>query len=217
VFAAECAGGVESAVDFAEAVGQKVDADLALRGGFFACGVNRAARFAVGLGQTGRAAHHFDAVVKRQIGGVGRVAVGAAEAEAAGRADLACHAVFFKLLDKVAARHEVGAAAGLENVDAGGGFQRVFQRGDALVFELFFGNDGNGLGNVFRCENQAGGGAQGGGGVAVAVFRAQAAVFGGNGDLRHAFAFFYVVCLCGGVGGGMAGEEGKGEGGEFER
>ena len=213
---AQCARRVEHAVYLAEAVGQQLGGKLRLRGGLFAHHVDGAARLAVCLRQPGRAAYHFDVVVHRHVGARHRVALRAAEAEAAGRADLRGDAAFFQLFDKIAARHKMRAAARLEHINAGGGFQRVFQPRDALVGDLVFGDHGYRLRDFARRQNQAGGGAQHGHAVAVAVFRAQAAAFAAYGNLRRRFPLYHVIRP---HGGGQSvktqGERGGAQGGMF--
>ena len=184
------AGDVAGGAYFAKAVGNGIGADLRVVGRLFAHGVDGAARFAVRLSQPGRAAHHFDVVVQRQVHLLFRVAEGVAGH--ARRADGGADAVFFDLLDKKAARlvHGAGAVAG--DVHPGGGAQRVFDGGQPLVVELRFGDDADGLRRFARREGEAGGGAHRRCGVGIDVFGAGVVAVALDSDGLQVLAFLRV-------------------------
>ena len=111
---------------------------------------------------------------------------------------------------------EARCAGIADNVDARGGFQRIFHAGDALVVHLPFGNHAHRLRRFLGRQRKPCGGTHGGGGVAVSVFGAGAAVAGGDLDAFQfgaaAFIFGSIIgpCGCG------SGQQGSDKGG-FER
>ena len=199
------AGDVAGGAYFAEAVGNGIGADLGVVGRFFAHRVDGAAGFAVRLGQPGRAAHHFDVVVHRQIG----LALGIENGFAHITGNIGRNAVFFYLVDIETARHEARAVGIAHNGNPRSGLQRVFQTGNALTFNLGFGDDADGLRRFARREGEAGGGAHRRGGVGIDVFGAGVVAVTLDGDGLQVFA---VLCV------GMADEEdGRSKRGGFSR
>ena len=118
-------------------------------------------------------------IVNGEVAHALRVVVGVARRSRYGRGN----AVFFDFINVEATRLEAPAPGIGDDVDAGGGFQRVLHGGDAALIELCLGDDADGLRRFLRREGEAGGGAHRCGGVAARVFGAGvvAAAFDGNG------------------------------------
>ena len=113
---------------------------------------------------TCRTAHDFDAVVKCGIGQL----FGIVRIVAAHGADGRIDAVFAGLGDVETARLVAELVALAVDVEAGGVFERVFQRGRARIIHLFACDNTDGLRRVFGRKRQAGSSGHGRYGVAVA-------------------------------------------------
>ena len=151
----------------------------------FAYRIDGSARLAVGLRQTGGTAHHFDVVVHRQIG----LALGIGDGFACMTGNFGRNAVFFYLVDIETARHKARAVGITHNGNARSGLQRIFQTGNALPFNLGFGNDADRLRRFFGRQSQTRGGTHGGGGERIAVFGTRTAVHSLHMDIFQRFNF----------------------------
>ena len=116
---------------------------------------------------------------------------------AAHGADGTVNAVFADLRDVEAARLVAVLVALTVDVEAGGGFQGIFQGGEAAIIHLLAGDDTDGLRGILDGKVEAGGGGCRGDGVAVGHIPV-------DGDGREGVT---LLCLC------LRGDEqGSGEG-----
>ena len=173
VAAVEAAGNIQFAAVSVETPRTHAALYLPCRSRPFAYRIDGSARLAVGLRQTGGTAHHFDVVVHRQIGLTLSIEDGFAHIAG----NIGRNAVFFYLVDIETARHEARAVGIAHNGNARSGLQRIFQTGNALPFNLGFGNDADRLRRFFGRQSQTRGGTHGGGGERIAVFGTRAAVY----------------------------------------
>ena len=194
---AQGAGYVGTAAHRAEAVGRGGEFGERLAGGAFFHRIDAAAGVALRFKQAGGAAHHFDTLVNGSVGELFLV-VGIVAAHGA---DGGIDAVFADLGDVETARLVAELVALAVDVEAGGVFERVFQRGRAQIVHLLAGNHAHRLRRVFGRELKAGGGGHFGDGVGVFEL-----FFAGNVDGLQ-FAVLVVDGIGGGIGCGMDGKQ----------